>query len=124
MTARRLILFVCLALGAVALAGRLTPRDLALFAAMSIVIYLVIGGTSPSTATIRFRPLNRGYAAPDEQAINCSPLFFAAWFFFRTATGRRWPYLFLLLFALGMLYYTRSRTALAALREKLRREEV
>lgn len=118
LTLRRLVLFVCMGLGAWALATRFSPREIAGLALVAPLIYLLIGlyaeyanGTLVlATPGYRFA----GTVHPNAQAINCATLFLAAFYFVRTTPRHRWFFLGVLLFALVMLYLTKSRTALAS----------
>lgn len=118
LTARRLVLFVCLGLGAWALADRFTPRGVAALALAGPLLYLLIGIYAEyGNGTLAFRTPGYRFAGtvhPNAQAINCAILFLSAFYFTRTTKRGRWFFVGVLLFAAVMLYLTKSRTALAS----------
>lgn len=118
LTARRLVLFTCLAVGAWGLSDRLTPRGIAALALLGPLLYLLAGIYAEyANGTLAFRMPGYRFAGtvhPNAQAINCAILFFSAYYFARTTRRGRWFFVAVLAFAIVMLYLTRSRTALAS----------
>jgi O-antigen ligase len=118
LTARRLVLFSCLGVGAWALADRLSPRQIAALALLGPLAYLGLGIYAEyANGTLALRTPGYRFAGtvhPNAQAINCALLFFGAYYFLRTARRGRVFYVAVVVLALVMLYFTRSRTALAS----------
>jgi exopolysaccharide production protein ExoQ len=118
LTARRLVLFGCMGVGAWALATRFSPREIAALALAGPLVYLVAGIYAEyANGTLAFTTPGYRFAGtvhPNAQAINCAILFLAAFYFVRTTQRRRWFFVAVLALALVMLYMTKSRTALAS----------
>jgi len=118
LTARRLVLFGCMGVGAWAIATRFSPRDIATLAVVGPLLFLAAGLYAEySNGTLAFGTPGYRFAGtvhPNAQAINCAILFFASFYFVRTTPRRRMFFVALLLFAVVMLYLTKSRTALAS----------
>ncbi len=116
---RRLILLTMLGVGAAGLASITTPRDLLALAVFAPLVYLAAGlaaeiraGTfQPLEATFRFA----GTMHPNQGAINWALLFFGAWALWKGAARHRRWLLLLVIIAFGLVYLTKSRTALASL---------
>jgi O-antigen ligase len=117
--ARRLVSSGCEAVTALALAKLLKPRELALavlfcsigFLLVGVVAELSLGTFQPWRADYRFA----GTLHPNSQGLNCAAIVMAATYFIERTPGRRLRYW--LAAALGIigLWFTRSRTPLAAL---------
>lgn len=117
-TFRRLIVIGMLCLGALAVAVRMSPREIVLFVFFSSMVYLLAGiasevalGTfSPALERYRFA----GTIHPNNQGVNCSLLLLAA--LAAAHTEKRWRYFFLAssLLPFVFLVLTKSRTSLGS----------
>lgn len=115
-TAKRLVVLLCVLTGCAGLARLLTPREflgvslatLMLFISGSVAIDIAAGGR-PWSGDYRFG----GTLHPNAQATYCAILAIAA-SCLPVGFGRRWLKLVIIAFALGLIVLTESRTGLMA----------
>ncbi len=117
-TAKKVVGMVFLALAALAMARqsdgpgllRFTIFSLGSFAATSIVAELVVGSFHPLEPGYRFA----GLVHPNAMGSDCAILGIAAFVYARQRPAREWLYYLVVVVAFGLLFFTRSRTALLA----------
>jgi exopolysaccharide production protein ExoQ len=118
-TFRRYVMLVLLCLGAYGVQAQLTLRQLAFFTLLCPGVFLLLGiAAEASNGTLT--PFSPGYRFagtlhPNTQAVNCALVLLAAWSLFRSEKRGQLLYIAAMLLAVAFLYFTKSRTALAAI---------
>jgi len=118
LTFRRLVLFVILCLGALAVSNRFSLRDIIFFVLLSTGFYLLIGIIA-EIALGTFHPLEPGYRFagtlhPNNQGLNCALLLIAGATAAQSVKRGRILCLACMLVGLVFLVLTKSRTSFAS----------